>query len=134
MISDHAVRAAEHAIATRKAAIASQWRVLQTRSIEAATRPTTLGTLALAGAIVGWRAGARDIKEAPSKVARCACADKAAAAEDGGTSVIKSAMVGLLRGLAAMATEEFVRGFVPSENETAVPPQQDLDGTAQRAP
>jgi len=133
MISDHAVRAAEYAIAARKATIASQWRALQMRSIEAATRPATLGTFALAGAILGWRAGGRDIKAAPSTIARCACADKATA-EDGGMSVIKSAMAGLLRGLAAMATEEFVRGFVPSENATAAPPQQDLDGTAQRSP
>lgn len=130
MISEHAVRAAEQAVAARKATIAHQWRALQARSVEAATRPSTLAGLALAGAVVGWRAGGRDIEQTQSKAARCDCEDKERPAGDGGMGIIKSAVVGVLRGLAAMATEELIRGFVPSDDESAPSPEQDLHGTA----
>ena len=58
MIDQRAVQAAQQVVAARKAKLAEQWLALQTQMRDAATQPATLGAVALAGGIIGWRSAA----------------------------------------------------------------------------
>src|ERR1700736_6458451 len=67
MIDQRAVHAAQRSVAARKATLAVQWLALQARMRDAATQPVTLGAVALAGGIIGWRSGA------PEKLVEVEC-------------------------------------------------------------
>ena len=60
MIDRRTVQASQQSVAARKATLAAQWLALQARIRDVATQPATLGAVALAGGIVGWRSAAPD--------------------------------------------------------------------------
>jgi len=109
---DSAVRSAERAVHDRKRLIAMQWSGLRERSVGAIAKPSTLGALALAGAVVGWRSAGKD-KQA-ERMARAA--DEKSASRVGAAvpsmleEAVRSVGVGVLRGFATMAIEELLRG------------------------
>jgi hypothetical protein len=112
MASERTVRDAEMAVAQRKLLIARQWSGLRQRSIDAVVSPTSLGALALAGAMFGWRSAGKHKNQGDGGGRRAeASAEHPAAARpsivDG---ALRSVGVGVLRGFASMAIEELLRG------------------------
>jgi|SRR5579862_5486196 len=110
MTSERTVRNAEMAIAQRKLMIARQWSGLRERSVDAVARPTTLGALALAGAVAGWRSAGKNRNRAKNRVngqARQPQGESSSSILDG---ALRSVSVGMLRAFATMAIEEFLRG------------------------
>ena len=103
MIDQRAVQAAQRSVAARKATLAAQWLALQVRMRDAATQPATLGAVALAGGIIGWRSAA------PEKVVEveCKCPEKPH------FSLLRGGMrtlaIATLQAAASIASEEFLR-------------------------
>ena len=103
MIDRRAVQAAQQSVAARKATLAAQWLALQARVRDAATQPATLGAVALAGGIIGWRSAA------PEKLVEveCECPEKPR------LSLLRGGMrtlaIATLQAAASIATEEFLR-------------------------
>jgi hypothetical protein len=103
MIDQGAVQAAQQSVAARKATLAAQWLALQAQMRDVATQPTTLGAVALAGGIIGWRSAA------PEKVieVECKCPEKPR------PSLLRGAMrtlaIATLQAAASIASEEFLR-------------------------
>jgi hypothetical protein len=103
MIDQRAVQAAQRSVAARKATLAAQWLALQARMRDAATQPATLGAVALAGGIIGWRSAA------PEKLVavECKCPEKPR------PSLLRGGMrtlaIATLQAAASIASEEFLR-------------------------
>jgi hypothetical protein len=106
MIDQRAVQAAQRSVAARKAALAAQWLALQAQMREVATQPATLGAVALAGGIIGWRSAA------PEKVieVECKCPEKPR------PSLLRGGMrtlaIATLQAAASIASEEFLRSIL----------------------
>jgi hypothetical protein len=102
MIDQRAVRAAQESVAARKATLAAQWLALRARMGDAATHPATLGAVALAGGIIGWRSGAP-----PRVEVECKCP------ETPRPSLLRGGMrtlaIATLQAAASIASEEFLR-------------------------
>jgi hypothetical protein len=103
MIDLRAVRAAEQSVAARKATLAAQWLALRARTRDAVTRPATLGVVALAGGILGWRSAAsEEIVEV-----ECKCPEQPR------PSLLRGGMrtlaIATLQAAASIASEEFLR-------------------------
>jgi hypothetical protein len=120
MIDQSAVSAAERAVASRKATLASQWTSLRTRLRDGVTEPATLGAAALVGGIAGWRSAA---PQATVEV-KCNCADKPRASLLG--SGLRTLAIATLQAVASVASEEFVRS---SMEQTSREGAVDFDGT-----
>ena len=103
MIDQRAVQAAQRSVAARKATLAVQWLALQARMRDAATQPVTLGAVALAGGIIGWRSAAR------GKVVEveCNCPEKPRLSLLGGG--MRTLAIATLQAAASIASEEFLR-------------------------
>jgi hypothetical protein len=103
MIDLRAVGAAEQSVATRKATLAAQWLALRTRMRDAVTEPTTLGAVALAGGIIGWRSAASE----KTVVVACECPEQAR------PSLLRGGMrtlaIATLQAATSIASEEFLR-------------------------
>jgi hypothetical protein len=103
MIDLRAVRAAEQSVAARKATLAAQWLALRTRMRDAVTQPATLGAVALAGGIIGWRSAA----SARIVEVECKCP------ETPRPSLLRGGMrtlaIATLQAAASIASEEFLR-------------------------
>ena len=103
MIDQRAVQAAQRSVAARKATLAAQWLALQAQMRDVATQPATLGAVALAGGIIGWRSAA------PEKVieVECKCPEKPR------PSLLRGGMrtlaMATLQAVASIASEEFLR-------------------------
>ena len=103
MIDQRGVRAAQQSVAARKATLAAQWLALRARMRDAATRPATLGAVALAGGVIGWRSAA------PEKVVEveCKCPDPPR------PSLLRGGMrtlaIATLQAAASIASEEYLR-------------------------
>jgi hypothetical protein len=103
MIDRRAVQAAQRSVAVRKATLAAEWLALQARMRDLATEPATLGAVALAGGIIGWRSAA------PEKVVEveCKCPEKPR------LSLLRGGMrtlaIATLQAAASIASEEFLR-------------------------
>src|SRR5581483_6833827 len=108
---ERSVRDAEMAVVQRKAAIARQWSGLRRRSVEAVVSPASLGALAFAGAMVGWRSAGKHKNGGDGKREAEGSAERGAAMRpsivDG---ALRSVGVGVLRAFASMAIEELLRG------------------------
>jgi hypothetical protein len=103
MIDQRAVRAAEQSVAARKATLAAQWLALRGRVRDAVTQPATLGAVALAGGILGWRSAASEkIVEV-----ECKCPEKPRPSLLRG--VIRTLAIATLQAAASIASEEFLR-------------------------
>jgi hypothetical protein len=103
MIDQRAVRAAEHSVTARKAVLAAQWLALRTRMREGMTQPATLGAVALAGGIMGWRsAGSGKIVDV-----ECKCPETPRPSLLGGG--IRTLAIATLQAAASIASEEFLR-------------------------
>jgi hypothetical protein len=104
MIDLRAVRAAEQSVAARKATLAAQWLALRIRIRDAVTRPATLGAVALAAGIIGWRSAAS------GKVVEVECK----CPETPRPSLLRGGMrtlaIATLQAAASIASEEFLRG------------------------
>ena len=102
MIDQRAVRAAQQSVAERKATLAAQWLALRGRMRDVATQPATLGAVALAGGIIGWRSAAR-----PRVDVECKCP------ETPRPSLLRGGMrtlaIATLQAAASIASEEFLR-------------------------
>ena len=103
MIDLRAVRVAEQTVAARKATLAAQWLALQARMRDAVTEPATLGAVALAGGIIGWRSAASEkIVEV-----ECKCPERPR------PSLLRGGMrtlaIAALQAAASIASEEFLR-------------------------
>ena len=103
MIDLRAVRIAEQSVAARKATIEAQWVALRARMRDAVTEPATLGAVALAGGIIGWRS-------APSEKiveVECKCPEQPR------PSLLRGGMrtlaIATLQAAASLASEEFLR-------------------------
>jgi hypothetical protein len=103
MIDQRAVQAAQRSVAARKATLAVQWLALQARMRDAATQPVTLGAVALAGGIIGWRSGA------PEKLVEveCKCPERPRPSLLRGG--IRTLAIATLQAAASIASEEFLR-------------------------
>ena len=113
LIDEHAVRAAEHAVSARKAELSRQWRATRTNLGDKLVEPATLVSAALVGGYFGWRAGAR--KEETS--VRCECPPQKTSSLLSGAC--RSIAIAGLQVIASIATEEFMRGTVSRDAETA---------------
>jgi hypothetical protein len=103
MIDLRAVRIAEQSVAARKATIEAQWLALRGRVRDAVTEPATLGAVALAGGIIGWRSAASErIVEV-----ECKCPEQPR------PSLLRGGMrtlaIATLQAAASIASEEFLR-------------------------
>ena len=103
MIDQRAVQAAQRSVAARKATLAAQRLALQARMRDAATQPSTLGAVALAGGIIGWRSAA------PEKLVEveCKCPEKPRLSHLGGG--MRTLAIATLQAAASIASEEFLR-------------------------
>lgn len=103
MIDQRAVRAAEHSVAARKAALAAQWSALRTRMRDGLTQPATLGAVALVGGIMGWRAGGSE------KIVdvECKCPERPRPSLLG--TGMRTLAIATLQAAASIASEEFLR-------------------------
>jgi hypothetical protein len=103
MIDQRAVQAAQQVVAARKAKLAEQWLALQAQMRDAATQPATLGAVALAGGIIGWRSAA------PEKVVEveCKCPEKPRPSLLG--AGMRTLAIATLQAAASIASEEFLR-------------------------
>jgi hypothetical protein len=103
MIDQRAVQAAQRSVAARKATLAAQWLALQARMRDAATKPSTLGAVALAGGIIGWHSAA------PEKVVEveCKCPENPRLSLLGGG--MRTLAIATLQAAASIASEEFLR-------------------------
>ena len=103
MIDQRAVQAAQQSVAARKATLAAQWLVLRARVRDAATQPATLGAVALAGGIIGWRSATSE------KIVEVECR----CPEQPRRSLLRGAMralaIATLQAAASIASEEFLR-------------------------
>jgi hypothetical protein len=103
MIDQRAVRAAQQSVAARKATLAAQWLALQAQMRDVATQPATLGAVALAGGIIGWRSAA----SAKIVEVECKCPEKPR------RSLLRGGMrtlaIATLQAAASIASEEFLR-------------------------
>jgi hypothetical protein len=103
MIDQRAVKAAQRSVAARKATLAAQWLALQAQMRDVATQPATLGAVALAGGIIGWRSAA------PEKVIEVECK----CPETPRPSLLRGGMrtlaIATLQAAASIASEEFLR-------------------------
>ena len=103
MIDQRAVQAAQRSVAARKATLAAQWLALEAQMRDVATQPATLGAVALAGGLIGWRSAA------PEKVieVECKCPEKPR------PSLLRGGMrtlaIATLQAVASIASEEFLR-------------------------
>jgi hypothetical protein len=127
-MSDQAVRNAEQAVGERKLVIARQWEALKARSVDAVSKPTTLGVLAFAGAVAGWRSAGRDEGKRVVPSAPCDCVE---AGKPPASGPMRSLLVGLLRGMATMATEELLRAATAKDANAAQTAANNDPGSAQ---
>ena len=126
LIDERAIRSAERAIDERKRNIARQWDALHERSLDAVTHPATLGALTLAGGVAGWRSARRSDDKHRADVASC---DRNETKERSGAGPVRSLLMGLLRGMASMATEELLRAATATnENAAQAEANQDVGG------
>jgi hypothetical protein len=103
MIDVRAVRIAEQSVAARKATIEAQWLRLRARMRDAVTEPATLGAVALAGGIIGWRSAASEkIVEV-----ECKCPEQPRPSLLRGG--IRTLAIATLQAAASIASEEFLR-------------------------
>jgi len=103
MIDRRAVRLAEQSVAARKATLAAQWLALRARMRDAVTEPATLGAVALAGGVIGWRSAA----SAKIVEVECKCPAKPRASLLGGG--VRTLAIATLQAAASIASEEFLR-------------------------
>jgi hypothetical protein len=101
MIDQRAVRAAQQSVAARKATLAAQWLALRARMRDAATQPATLGAVALAGGIIGWRSAAP-----PRVEVECKCPEPRPSLLRGG---VRTLAIATLQAAASIASEAFLR-------------------------
>ena len=103
MIDVRAVRIAEQSVAARKATIEAQWLALRARMRDAVTEPATLGAVALAGGIIGWRSAASErIVEV-----ECKCPEQPRPSLLRGG--MRTLVIATLQAAASIASEEFLR-------------------------
>lgn len=103
MIDRRVVRVAERSVAARKATLAAQWLALRARMRDAVTEPATLGAVAIAGGIIGWRSAA----SAKIVEVECKCPANPRASLLGGG--VRTLAIATLQAAASIASEEFLR-------------------------
>lgn len=103
MIDLRAVRAAEQSVAARKATLAAQWLALRARTRGAVTEPATLGAVALAGGIMGWRSAASE----KTVQKECKCPEQPRRSLLGGG--MRTLAIATLQAAASIASEELLR-------------------------
>ena len=102
MIDQRAVLAAQQSVAARKATLAAQWLALRTRMRDAVTQPATLGAVALAGGIIGWRSAA---SAKIVEVGKCPEKPRPSLLRGG----MRTLAIATLQAAASIASEEFLR-------------------------
>ena len=111
MIDQRAVRAAQQSVAARKATLAAQWRALRAWIGDAATQPATLGAVALAGGIIGWRSAAPPRAEVECK---CPAPPRPSLLRGG----MRTLAIATLQAAASLASEGFLRStLAPSARD-----------------